>query len=112
MNKLDALYAVTRLNWHELHQPKNSLALFLFRQCRGFHFPQLDTPNIVFPSLAGENLNASLLKYIFGPNVALWSECVPPEWYHYIEAVLFAMKKKKICLCCSSQIEHYGKFSN
>ena len=41
MNRIDALYAVTRLNWYSLHQLENYEALYLFKVCKGFKFPLL-----------------------------------------------------------------------
>jgi hypothetical protein len=107
MNQMDALYAVTRLNWYSLHQHENAEALYLFRVCKGFKFPLLDEQIVVFPQCSGSKLHNSLLTYIFGNIWPSWEEFIPEDWIHYIEATVFALRKKSVCNCCLSLTKYF-----
>ena len=109
MNRIDALYAVTRISWYELHQPEQSENLYLFRVCRGFKFPYLNEQSVVFPVFPGLGLHDSLLTFVFGTIWPSWKEFIPEDWLHFIEATVFALKKKSICDCCSGLIKYYER---
>ena len=112
MNSVDALYAVTRLNWYSLHQEENSEVLFVFKLCRGFKFPLLNNQSVVFPTISGPKLDDSLLIYIFGEKIwPTWEEWIDEDWLHYIEATVFALKKRSICDCCVNVIKYFDNLS-
>ena len=111
MNRIDALYAVTRLNWYSLHQLENYEALYLFKVCKGFKFPLLNEKSVVFNKSSGHKLHDSLLIYIFGNIWPCWEEFIPEDWLHFIEATVFALRKKSICDCCIGVLQYFENLS-
>ena len=100
MNSVEALYAVTRLSWYELHQLDNVKALALFRMCRGFQFPL---------GVKSKDLTAlwdSLLIYIFGQHPLN----IPPQWLHFIEASFFALDNVSTCRCCQHLHAYFANY--
>ena len=105
MNAIDALYAVTRMNWYQCRQDADTLALF--KQCKGFRFPllhcfkqdpQLWHIDLPWPYI--QPLPEALLVYIFGPSVVCWEEGVSEQWKHNIRASLSALQGRQDCECC------------
>ena len=103
MNSVNALYAVTRLNWPEARQ--NSLIMDWYRNHQPFAFPVIEEfdshpllCNIDLPLQTPHGVPDSILLYIFGPNVNKMK--LPAEWIHYIRASLNSLVDISYCGCC------------
>ena len=105
MNGVNALYAVTRLNWPEARL--DPLVMKLFKKSKSFAFPLVEDfdsdpllCDIDLPLQTPHGVPDSILIYIFGPTVTEWHDEIPPEWFHYIRASLASLVEVEICGCC------------
>ena len=106
MNAVDALYAVTRLNWPEA---RNDTLVMEWWKRKVFAFPVVDEfdsdpllcdIDLPLQTWGTYGVPESILIYIFGLTVLERFDEIPPQWIHYIRASLASLVEVEICECC------------